>query len=102
MKNKPHIYIKELKHYTKSELLEIITEKDIDKLLKYAIINKDKQTYQFSYVGVIIIDDLVINCYPKYISNKNNLEKDFKQVIKVIKKYNNLYEDLLFVDYVSI
>ena len=94
MKNKPHIYIKELKHYTKSELLEIITEKDIDKLLKYAIINKDKQTYQFSYVGVIIIDDLVINCYPKYISNKNNLEKDFKQVIKVIKKYNNLYEEI--------
>ena len=76
-----------------AEILEIISEKDFDKLLKYAILSKkeDRQTYQFNYVGVIIIDDLVINCYPKYFSEKN--EKEFKQVIKVIKKYDSLHDD---------
>lgn len=93
MKNKKSIYIKELRHYTKKELLEFIDEKDIDKLLKYAILNKDNGTYQFNYVGVIIIDDLVINCYPKYIPNKKNIQDDFKQVIKVMKKYDSLHDD---------
>ena len=92
MKNKNPIYIKELKNYTKRDLLEFISDNDLDKLLKYAIINKDKGTYQFNYVGIIIIDDLVINCYPKYFPKKD--EDSFKQVIKVIKKYNNLYEEI--------
>jgi hypothetical protein len=93
MKIKEPIHIKELKQYSKAEILEKISEKDFDKLLKYAILTKkeDRQTYQFNYVGVIIIDDLVINCYPKYFPEKN--EKEFKQVIKVIKKYDSLHED---------
>lgn len=93
MKIKEPIHIKELKNYSKSEILEIVSEKDFDKLLKYAILTKkeDRQTYQFNYVGVIIIDDLVINCYPKYFPEKD--EKEFKQVIKVIKKYDSLHDD---------
>ena len=91
MKKTKQIYIKELKHYSKRELLENLQEKDLDKLLKYSIINKDNQTYQFNYVGVIIIDDLVINCYPKYFPEIN--EKSFKQVIKVIKKYDSLHDN---------
>ena len=93
MKKTKQIYIKELKHYSKRELLEDLQEKDLDKLLKYSIINKDNQTYQFNYVGVIIIDDLVINCYPKYFPEIN--EKSFKQVIKVIKKYDSLQNEEL-------
>ena len=93
MKNRKPIYIKELKYYTKRDLLEFIDEKDFDKLLKYSILTKkdDSQAYQFNYVGVIIIDDLVINCYPKYFPEKN--ENEFKQVIKVIKKYDSLHDD---------
>lgn len=34
---------------------------------------------------------MVINCYPKYFPYKN--EKEFKQVIKVIKKYDSLHDD---------
>ena len=76
MKIKEPLHIKELKHYSKAEILEKISEKDFDKLLKYAILTKieDRQTYQFNYVGVIIIDDLVINCYPKYFPEKNENE----------------------------
>ncbi|MBR5502893.1 MAG: LlaJI family restriction endonuclease [Methanobrevibacter sp.] len=93
MKIKEPIHIKELKNYSKAEILEIISEKDFDKLLKYSILTtKDwRLTYQFNYVGVIIIDDLVINCYPKYFPEMN--EKEFKQVIKVIKKYDSLHDD---------
>ena len=92
MKNEEPIYLKELKYYAERDL-EFIDEKDFDKLLKYAILTKkdDRQTYQFNYVGVIIIDDLVINCYPKYFPKEN--EKEFKQVIKVIKKYDSLHDD---------
>lgn len=88
------IYFQELKHYSKSNILNQLNndEKAFDKLLKHTIITKDNDSYQFNYVGIIIIDNLVINCYPKYIPDQNNIETDFKQVLKVIKKYNKSYE----------
>ena len=88
------VYIQELKRYSKSQILEIIDEKTFEKLQKYYIITHDDGSYQINYVGVIIAENIVINCYPKYIPNKDNIEYDFKQIIKVIKKYNNLYDDL--------
>ena len=89
------VYFQELKYYSKSKILEKINndEKAFDKLLKHAIINKDEDLYQFKFVGVIIIDNLVVNCYPKYIPSNIDPENDFKQVIKVIKKYNNFHDD---------
>lgn len=90
------IYIRELKYYSKSDILKILDddEKSFNTLLKYEIINKEDDSFLFKFVGVIIIDDIVINCYPKYIPNENNIKNDFKHVINVIKKYNNLYDDL--------
>ena len=88
------VYIKELKRYSKSQILQIIDEKSFDKLAKYSIIIRDDDSYQFNYVGVIIVDNIVINCYPKYIPDENRIEEDFKQTIKVIKKYNSLHDDL--------
>ncbi|WP_407391479.1 LlaJI family restriction endonuclease [Methanobrevibacter sp.] len=88
------IYIRELKHYSKAEILEIIDEKAFEKLTSYAIIDKDEDSYQFKFVGVIIVDDMVINCYPKYIPNTDNIKDDFKQIISVIKKYKSLNEEI--------
>ena len=96
MKNSKQIYLKELKHYSKRELLEYITENDFEKLLEHHIINRDNQTYQLNYVGVIIVEDMVINCYPKYIPNENNIQEDFKEIIKVIKKYDSLHDDFIY------
>lgn len=45
-------------------------------------------TYQFTFVGVILLEDLILFCYPKYIDNENNLFNKFKTVIKVLEKYN--------------
>lgn len=88
------VYFQELKHYSKSNILSQLNndEKAFDKLLKHTILHKDGDSYQFKYVGIIIIDELVINCYPKYIPNQNNIETDFKQVLQVIKKYDNHHE----------
>lgn len=94
MKKSKQIYIKELKQYFKRELLDILTQKDLDKLLKNSIVKTDNYTYQFNYVGVIIIDDLVINCYPKYFPKHDN--DSFKQIIKVIKKYSLLHDDFTY------
>lgn len=95
MKSKT-FYFKELGHYSRRDLLEIFGEDTFNKLRKFSIIRKDEDSYQFRYVGVIIADDTVINCYPKYIPNKDNIEDDFKQVIKVIKKYRSLYDEVDF------
>lgn len=45
-------------------------------------------TYQFTFVGVILFEDLILFCYPKYIDDENDLFSKFKTVIKVLEKYN--------------
>lgn len=89
------IYIQEWRQYSKNQVLEKIDNdnKTFEKLLKYAIIDNENDKYRFNYVGVIIINDFVINCYPKYIPEDVKPHDDFKQVLKVIKKYKNLYEN---------
>lgn len=89
-----NISIQELKHYSKKDLLKLLKddEKAFNKLLNHQLIQKDKDSYQLNYVGVIIIDNLVINAYPKYFPNED--KESFKQVLKVIKKYKSLHEDL--------
>ena len=90
------IYIKEWKEYSKSKILEKLDNdrEAFEQLLKYAIIDKEKDKYQFRYVGVIIINDFVINCYPKYVPDKIDPNDDFKEVLKVIKRYKSLHEDI--------
>ncbi len=49
-------------------------------------------TYQFTYVGIILLDDVLILCYPKYIDLDENCKDQifdkFKTIIKVLQKYN--------------
>lgn len=46
--------------------------------------------YQFSFVGVILLDDLVVKCYPKYINVDNacGFLSEFKIALKAIERYN--------------
>ena len=92
------VFIRELKHYPKSEILEILgnNEKIFNQLIDYAVIDTENDMYHFKFVGVIIIENCVINCYPKYISNKDNISADFKQVLNVIKKYKKLHDDFSY------
>lgn len=45
--------------------------------------------YVFTYVGVITMNSMVIKIYPKYLLSNNNPIIEFKQVIKVLEKYNS-------------
>ena len=94
------VYLQEWRTYTKYDILDNKLDGDkeaFEKLLKYGIFNEKEGKFQVKFVGVIIINDFVINCYPKYIPEDiDEPEDDFKQVLKVIKKYRKLYEN---VDY---
>ena len=89
------VYVKELKHYSKDYLYKLLgnDEKVVNNLLKRDIIRYDDSSYQFNFVGIIIVDEYVINCYPKYIKNEDNIDGDFKQILQVIKKYNRFRDD---------
>lgn len=83
-------YFKELFPYEKSYLLENFNQQIFNELLTMGLLvkdNKKNNKFKFKYVGLIILDDIILNCYPKYISNEDTIEEDFKQIIKVIKKY---------------
>ena len=91
------IYIKELKEYSRENILKLMNKESFYKLMENDYIKKvDNNHFKFNFVGVIIVDNYIIKCYPKYIPNKENIKGDFAQVMKVIKKYKNLYEDFSF------
>ena len=87
------IFIKELKEYSRDYILELMENDSFNKLIEYEIIKKDDNTFKFNFVGVIIVDNYLINCYPKYIPNEDNIEDDFAQIIRVIKKYKSLNDE---------
>ncbi|MGW7934617.1 LlaJI family restriction endonuclease [Staphylococcus xylosus] len=80
---KPKQQIKELETNYKDELAS--NEEEIPSNLT------NKESFQFSYVGVIIIKGITLIIYPKYIENikldkRNNYVK-FKQILQVIYHY---------------
>ena len=59
--------------------------------------------FVFSYVGLIVVKDVVIKCFPKYLSlDKVETEEQYdyvtgclKQVIRVLEKYSNSREPVV-------
>lgn len=101
-------YFKELENYSKSFLLNELNEKVFDELLNKGLIIKSKEKsenyhddcFKFDYVGLIILNDIIINCYPKYINDEKNISNDFKEIVKVIKRYNDRNDKLKdIIDY---
>lgn len=95
-----HIYIRELEPYSESKIRDVlgINKTIFNQLRDYVRIDRKKEGYHFKFVGIILIDDLVINFYPKYIPNEDNISNDFKTVLKSIKKYNDLYEESYYAN----
>ncbi len=52
-------------------------------------IGENNYLYVFTFVGVIVIDGIVLKCYPKYIFDDDTPKVEMKQVVKVIEKYNS-------------
>lgn len=60
-----------------------------DIVLTDALEDNPKIAYAFDFVGVVMAEGHVFKCYPKYISSTADLMRQLKQVLKVIKKYND-------------
>lgn len=50
--------------------------------------DSSEYVYQFSYVGIILLDNLIVLCYPKYIDNDEKPFEKLKTIFKVLQKYN--------------
>lgn len=74
------------KIYSKDDI-ELENLIDIDKYVGV------KNIYSFKYVGIILVEQIYLFIYPKYINNiendVNNKYNKFMQIIEVIKKYNS-------------
>ena len=79
------IYIKELKEYSKENILKLMKKESFYKLMENDYIKKvDNNNFKFNFVGVIIVDNYIIKCYPKYIPNKDNIKSDFEVALRKI------------------
>ena len=96
------VFIKEYEGYSKSDIFKKFGTDDdkaeniFNELIKHTIIVSEDKKFKFKYVGLIIIDNFIIKCYPKYIPNENNIYVDFKLALNAIKKYNRLHEDFTY------
>lgn len=52
--------------------------------------------YLFDFVGVVMLEEYVFKCYPKYIISTAEPVRQLKQVLQVIKKYNEK-EQLIYL-----
>ena len=94
------MYVRELEDYSLHDLSEKLgfdetkTLKILNKMQHYNCVSFDwiKDKFQFNFVGIIIVENVVMKCYPKYIKHENNISKDFKQIIEVIRKFNESNE----------
>lgn len=82
-------FFKEQKHYYFDEYNDLFKNKDIlNEFKKLDVVKYSDEDFKFEYVGIIIFEDNVLYCYPKYFPKKDAIDNDFKQVIEVIKKFN--------------
>ena len=111
------LFVKEQKRYTKKKLCELFacseektvhllkrlkefgvvkasdSQKDMDELLEEDIavsdveIGRDEYFYVFTFVGIVIIEGMVLKCYPKYLSKTKNPKDELIQILKVLEKY---------------
>lgn len=59
-----------------------------DVILTDVVEDNSEIEYVFDFVGVVMLEEYVFKCYPKYITSTDEPMNQLKQVLKVIKKYN--------------
>lgn len=93
-------FSKKLKAYGILKMVKsTYNQKDLNELNKddIEIVYEDKSNvyyYVFTFVGVLVIDNIVIKSFPKYIVSKKEPLEEMKQVIKVLRKYKSMEQNL--------
>lgn len=52
-------------------------------------VGENEYMYVFTFVGVIVVAERVLKCYPKYLLNADKPKDELRQVFKVLEKYNS-------------
>lgn len=85
---------------TVKKSLEQVDLSDLTDMEMVADDTPENVFYVFAYVGVVVVKDVVLKCYPKYLKKSSAPVKQLKQVLRVIEKYDsrnqkiNLYDDV--------
>lgn len=60
----------------------------------------NESCYVFTFVGVIVIEGMVLKCYPKYLMKTERPTNELIQILKVLEKYNSKEQNLrMFEEY---
>lgn len=77
--------------------LDSLNEQENDYIITDDISANSDIAYTLNYVGCIYTEDCLIKCYPKYVdcnTEESKLTEHFKQVLKVIRKFNAKEEQI--------
>lgn len=86
--------LKRLKEFGVVKSVRAVDEqKDMSELLDEDIavgevkIGSNEYFYIFTFVGIIVIEGIVIKCYPKYLIKTEKPKNELVQILKVLEKY---------------
>ena len=87
--------LKRLKEFGAVKSVKAIdVQKDMTELFEADVVVNDVEIeadeffYVFSFVGIIVIEGIVIKCCPKYLVKTENPKKELTQILKVLEKYS--------------
>lgn len=96
-------FIREEGKYSKRELKNILKEDDdsklndiLNELLQMGYVSTANSQIKFIFVGVVVIFDKILKCYPKYITKNKAPVEELKQILKVLKKYSSADEQDIY------
>jgi len=84
---KAYSILKTVKATEKQKDLADLLNEDIE--ITDVVAGENEYFYVFTYVGITIVEERVLKCYPKYILNTTEPRNELKQVLKVLEKYND-------------
>lgn len=62
------------------------------------LISGDEKYVVFKFVGIVLVGDVVVRCYPKYIYDVSQIKGKFKKILAVICKYNYKEQHIWLAD----
>lgn len=85
--------LKTVKNTKEQQDLSDLFEEDAE--LKELSSGGSESLYVFTYVGLVMIQNFVLKCYPKYIDEEVNLDIKLKEVIQVIEKADQKEQEIM-------
>ncbi|EFM31672.1 LlaJI family restriction endonuclease [Streptococcus mitis] len=85
--------LKNVKNSKEQQELSDLFEEDAE--LEELSSGGSESLYVFTFVGLVMIQNLVLKCYPKYIDKEEDLDIKLKEVIQVIEKADQKEQEIL-------